>query len=163
MPPPTTLPATSTANALAPSRSRPQASRKRAHPAGDDAAYHGVASSHVVGTKRAAAERADGEPRVKRKRIEPVSASAVAGAGGVREGEVGSSLVSGLLSRHFSSTVLLCGCGGMLPDATEGTVPVSCSPLDGAGAMICFANSGICLQCVRALLLTLSCGVYYTD
>ncbi|KAG0703046.1 hypothetical protein DFH29DRAFT_804024 [Suillus ampliporus] len=43
------------------SRSRPQARKKP----NDDAAYFGVA-----GTKRQAADRADGEPRVKRKRVE---------------------------------------------------------------------------------------------
>lgn len=43
------------------SRSRPQARKKP----NDDAAYFGVA-----GTKRQAADRAEGEPRVKRKRVE---------------------------------------------------------------------------------------------
>ncbi|KAI0932914.1 hypothetical protein AcW1_000108 [Taiwanofungus camphoratus] len=67
-PPPTTAPATTSS-----SRSRPQASRKKAHVPADDAAYHASASistSGVAGTKRAAGERAEGEPRVKRKRVE---------------------------------------------------------------------------------------------
>ena len=48
------------------SRSRPQA-RRRAH---DDAAYFGPPAT---GTKRAAQDRPDGEPRIKRKRVDPSS------------------------------------------------------------------------------------------
>jgi len=51
------------------SRSRPQA-RKRAH---DDAAYFGPPAPT---TKRIAQERPDGEPRVKRKRVDPSSTAA---------------------------------------------------------------------------------------
>ncbi|KIJ21350.1 hypothetical protein PAXINDRAFT_94947 [Paxillus involutus ATCC 200175] len=48
------------------SRSRPQARKKP----NDDAAYFGPPST---GSKRQAVERAEGEPRVKRKRVEPSS------------------------------------------------------------------------------------------
>ncbi|KAI6022577.1 hypothetical protein EDC04DRAFT_2575156 [Pisolithus marmoratus] len=51
------------------SRSRPQARRKP----NDDAAYTGPSST---GAKRHATDRAEGEPRVKRKRLEPGSAAA---------------------------------------------------------------------------------------
>ncbi|KAH9920311.1 uncharacterized protein B0H18DRAFT_1024778 [Fomitopsis serialis] len=43
----------------------------------DDAAYHAPPSASAVGVKRVAGERADGEPRAKRKRVD---ASATAGA-----------------------------------------------------------------------------------
>lgn len=56
------------------SRSRPQA-RKRAN---DDAAYFGPASG--VGTKRQAIDKVEGEPRVKRKKVEPANLN---GGGGV--------------------------------------------------------------------------------
>ncbi|KAF7795223.1 hypothetical protein EIP86_006373 [Pleurotus ostreatoroseus] len=94
MPPPPV--STNNASAAAPpSRSRPQASRKRAHPPGDDAAYHGVSASHLAGVKRTAADRADGEPRLKRKRIEPLAATAErnAGAIGTKESEANNSLI----------------------------------------------------------------------
>ncbi|KAI5991303.1 hypothetical protein F5J12DRAFT_468640 [Pisolithus orientalis] len=51
------------------SRSRPQARRKP----NDDAAYTGPSST---GAKRHATDRAEGEPRVKRKRLDPASAAA---------------------------------------------------------------------------------------
>lgn len=51
----------------APSRARTQARKK----VNDDAAYFGPSSSSgAAGTKRQAADRADGEPRVKRKRVD---------------------------------------------------------------------------------------------
>ncbi|KAJ7102519.1 hypothetical protein B0H15DRAFT_898835 [Mycena belliarum] len=53
------------------SRSRPQARKK----ANDDAAYFGPPSS-AAGAKRHAAEKADGEPRTKRKRVDAVLAPA---------------------------------------------------------------------------------------
>ena len=51
------------------SRSRPQARKKP----NDDASYFGPAlgGSGAVGTKRHAADKVEGEPRGKRKRIEP--------------------------------------------------------------------------------------------
>jgi len=51
------------------SRSRPHARKK----INDDAPYTAPPSASA-GTKRQAAEKADGEPRVKRKRVEPVTA-----------------------------------------------------------------------------------------
>ncbi|KAI0077426.1 hypothetical protein K474DRAFT_1085867 [Panus rudis PR-1116 ss-1] len=48
------------------SRAKPQGSRRKANAASaDDAAYHGV-----VGMKRGAGDRAEGEPRMKRKRVD---------------------------------------------------------------------------------------------
>lgn len=69
----------------APPRARPQA-RKRVNQQGDDAAYHGALPGAAVGTKRTAADKADGEPRVKRKRLEPAGAagSSSVGAGSSR-------------------------------------------------------------------------------
>lgn len=49
------------------SRSRPQARKKP----NDDASYFGPAPGGAVGTKRHAADKVEGEPRGKRKRIEP--------------------------------------------------------------------------------------------
>jgi len=81
------LAVSASATATTSSRSRPQPARKKAHQSADDAAYHAPASvsASVVGagTKRAAGERAEGEPRVKRKRVEP--------AGGTSGGGVGTS------------------------------------------------------------------------
>ncbi|KAI0089854.1 hypothetical protein BDY19DRAFT_1069732 [Irpex rosettiformis] len=70
-------PTSNTANGAAvTSRARPQASRRKANHAADDAAYHGVISSNALaGSKRGAAEKADGEPRLKRKRLEPTNAT----------------------------------------------------------------------------------------
>ncbi|KAJ3556513.1 hypothetical protein NP233_g11960 [Leucocoprinus birnbaumii] len=56
-----------TATGATGSRSRPQARKKL----NDDAAYMAPPSANA-GTKRQAADKADGEPRVKRKRVEPV-------------------------------------------------------------------------------------------
>ncbi|KAG5646872.1 hypothetical protein DXG03_001948 [Asterophora parasitica] len=61
------------------SRSRPQARRKP----NDDASYFGppVASgSSAAGVKRNAADKADGEPRGKRKRVEPIATASAANA-----------------------------------------------------------------------------------
>ena len=69
----------------APSRSRAQGSRRKVNHAADDAAYHGVISaSTLAGSKRSAAEKGDGEPRVKRKRLEPAGtpSSSMGGAAG---------------------------------------------------------------------------------
>ncbi|KAG5654326.1 hypothetical protein H0H81_004280 [Sphagnurus paluster] len=57
------------------SRSRPQARRKP----NDDASYFGppAASSTAAGVKRHAADKADGEPRGKRKRVEPMTTNTV--------------------------------------------------------------------------------------
>ncbi|KAG6333968.1 hypothetical protein ID866_5119 [Astraeus odoratus] len=60
---------TSNGAAASGSRSRPQARKKP----NDDAAYMGPPSTAA---KRQAADRAEGEPRVKRKRVEPSSAAA---------------------------------------------------------------------------------------
>lgn len=60
------------------SRSRPQARKK----ASDDAAYLGSVSG--VGAKRQAIDKVEGEPRVKRKKVEQgnINAAAAATAGG---------------------------------------------------------------------------------
>lgn len=88
--PPSHAPASVPSHAPAP-RSRAQGARKRAA-AADDAAYHAAA-----GTKRTAADRADGDrERVKRKRTD-ASGAATAGVGGshnVVEKEEKTSLVS---------------------------------------------------------------------
>ncbi|OCH88980.1 hypothetical protein OBBRIDRAFT_794719 [Obba rivulosa] len=93
MAPPTqaALAATPTAAATT-ARSRPQNARKKANMGGDDAAYHGPASTGSgVGTKRAAVDKADGEPRVKRKRIEPAGS----GVGGSAAANASSSAAVG--------------------------------------------------------------------
>ena len=66
------------------SRSRPQARKK----ASDDAAYLGSVSG--VGAKRQAIDKVEGEPRVKRKKVEQGNinaATATAGGGGVGVGK----------------------------------------------------------------------------
>lgn len=67
------------------SRSRPQARKK----ASDDAAYLGSVSG--VGAKRQAIDKVEGEPRVKRKKVEQgninAAAAATAGGGGVGVGK----------------------------------------------------------------------------
>ncbi|RDB28611.1 hypothetical protein Hypma_015054 [Hypsizygus marmoreus] len=70
------------------SRSRPQARRKP----NDDASYFGppVAST---GTKRQAADKADGEPRGKRKRVEPLNTTSSLNRRDVVEPEPKASLV----------------------------------------------------------------------
>ncbi|KAH8101522.1 hypothetical protein BXZ70DRAFT_1007351 [Cristinia sonorae] len=60
------------------SRARQQGTRRKANPTADDAAYHGASAT---GVKRGAAEKADGEPRGKRKRAEAGSAGVSAMAG----------------------------------------------------------------------------------
>jgi hypothetical protein len=57
------------------SRSRPQARKKP----NDDASYFGpaIGGSGAVGTKRHAADKVEGEPRGKRKRVEPVKRDVV--------------------------------------------------------------------------------------
>ncbi|PCH33084.1 hypothetical protein WOLCODRAFT_134888 [Wolfiporia cocos MD-104 SS10] len=64
-------------------RARPPAARKKAHALADDAAYH-AASGVAAGTKRAAVDRVEGEPRLKRKRadVSNAASSGVAGASG---------------------------------------------------------------------------------
>ncbi|KAI0344232.1 hypothetical protein BDW22DRAFT_1344316 [Trametopsis cervina] len=75
MAPPTSN-TTSATGVAPPSRARPQASRRKVNHAADDAAYHGVGGSNVLaGAKRTAVEKPDGEPRLKRKRLEPATAS----------------------------------------------------------------------------------------
>lgn len=90
MAPPTTTSAANQTTPVAPagltSRSRPQAARKRAQPLADDAAYHGSTSVGGAGTKRVAAERVEGEPRVKRKRVD---------ASGIASGSANMSMASG--------------------------------------------------------------------
>ena len=67
------------------SRSRPQARKK----ASDDAAYLGSVSG--VGAKRQAIDKVEGEPRVKRKKVEQgninAAAAAAAAGGGVGVGK----------------------------------------------------------------------------
>jgi hypothetical protein len=53
------------------SRSRHQTRKKH----NDDAAYMAPPSA-TAGTKRQATDKADGEPRVKRKRVDPIAATA---------------------------------------------------------------------------------------
>ncbi|KAF9004160.1 hypothetical protein BDZ89DRAFT_1095732 [Hymenopellis radicata] len=53
---------------LAGSRSRPQVRKK----VNDDASYFGPPSTSSAGTKRQATERLEGEPRMKRKRADPI-------------------------------------------------------------------------------------------
>lgn len=78
-PPPTSTMANGSSQpAATTSRARPQA-RRKLNVTADDAAYHGVLPGSA-GTKRAAVEKPEGEPRVKRKRVE---ASGTAGASGV--------------------------------------------------------------------------------
>ena len=62
-------------------RARPQASRRKANAAADDAAYHGASTA---GVKRGAAEKAEGEPRGKRKRAD--AGNAGGGAAGPSAG-----------------------------------------------------------------------------
>ena len=90
--------ASTTAQPTTSSRSRTQ-SRKKIN---DDAAYFGppASSTSVSATKRQAPDRAEGEPRVKRKRVE--ASHIVAPANGKRdnmESEPRKSLVSGLFLR----------------------------------------------------------------
>lgn len=76
------------------SRSRPQARRKL----NDDASYFGpTGTSSGTGVKRNAADKVDGEPRGKRKRVEPINTTSPANTrkeGG--EAESKTSLVCGL-------------------------------------------------------------------
>lgn len=61
---------------------RLQGGRKKANPAADDAAYHGASTSGVVGgTKRTAADKPEGEPRMKRKRVDMTMAGGNMGGG----------------------------------------------------------------------------------
>ncbi|TCD71451.1 hypothetical protein EIP91_010157 [Steccherinum ochraceum] len=77
MPITATAPPPSASVAPTSGRARPQAGRRKANTTADDAAYHGTVTA---GTKRGAAEKADGEPRGKRKRAEANSGvGAVAG------------------------------------------------------------------------------------
>lgn len=69
------------------SRSRPQARKKH----NDDAAYFGPP---VAGAKRHAVDKVDGEPRVKRKRVEPIVATAASSRRDLQDGETRVSLVS---------------------------------------------------------------------
>lgn len=78
-PPPTSAMANGSSQpAATTTRARPQA-RRKLNVTADDAAYHGVLPGSA-GTKRAAVEKPEGEPRVKRKRVE---ASGTAGVSGV--------------------------------------------------------------------------------
>ncbi|TFY60976.1 hypothetical protein EVJ58_g4793, partial [Rhodofomes roseus] len=72
-------------------RSRPQLSRKKLN--ADDAAYHAPPSASAAGAKRTATERADGEPRAKRKRVD--ASSNAASASGAGNGASGSSGMGG--------------------------------------------------------------------
>ncbi|KAH9949494.1 hypothetical protein B0H21DRAFT_117343 [Amylocystis lapponica] len=73
------------------SRSRTQASRKRPNATADDAAYHASASVSAsagvgAGSKRTAVDRAEGEPRVKRKRVDGGAATNVSAGIGAAGG-----------------------------------------------------------------------------
>jgi len=87
------------------SRSRPHARKK----INDDAPYTAPPSASA-GTKRQAAEKADGEPRIKRKRVEPVTAMASSNSKKdaeelQRSSMVWSSVILMLLSWHQSLQV----------------------------------------------------------
>ena len=95
---PHTMSASTTAQPATSSRSRTQ-SRKKVN---DDAAYFGppASSTSVSATKRQAPDKAEGEPRVKRKRVE--TSHLVTPSNGKRDNieiEPRKSLVSGLFSR----------------------------------------------------------------
>lgn len=95
MAPPSTSNAAANGAPLTTSRARPQASRRKANHAADDAAYHGVIpSGALAGSKRAAGDKAEGEPRMKRKRLEPTGAA----------GNGVSSSTAGTLGRKFNNT-----------------------------------------------------------
>jgi hypothetical protein len=99
-PPTSALGGPGTSNGALPSvsgsRSRPQARKK----ANDDAAYFGPLGG--AGTKRHAGEKADGEPRVKRKRVDASGVNMNVSTGSRRtekeriasEGDLKTSLVS---------------------------------------------------------------------
>lgn len=82
------------------SRSRPQARKKP----NDDAAYFGppLGATGAAGTKRQAADKAEGEPRVKRKRVDVNATATTHRRDG--EGEQKSSLVS-LAAVSYRSTI----------------------------------------------------------
>ncbi|KZT08977.1 uncharacterized protein LAESUDRAFT_568472 [Laetiporus sulphureus 93-53] len=97
MPPSTTATPAGTSSAAggsAASRSRPQTSRRRAHQPADDAAYHAPPSASNAGTKRAAVERAEGEPRLKRKRVDTSANAAMAAP--TRNGSAGPNFGTGM-------------------------------------------------------------------
>ncbi|CAL1697077.1 unnamed protein product [Somion occarium] len=85
-----TTPSTSTHAAPTSSRARNTGGpRKRVNPAADDATYHGTTSLNVgAGAKRGATDKADGEPRTKRKRVDHGGAHATVSGSGVRRGGV---------------------------------------------------------------------------
>jgi hypothetical protein len=75
MAPAPSQPTNSTTGTLTQSRTKPQASRRKTNHPADDAPYHGViATGSLAGSKRTAIEKVDGEPRLKRKRLEPSNA-----------------------------------------------------------------------------------------
>ncbi|KAF7319836.1 hypothetical protein MKEN_00766700 [Mycena kentingensis (nom. inval.)] len=76
---------------IPPSRARPGARKKTQH---DDAAYFSALPPSSSGTKRHAADRAEGEPRVKRKRTQVDHNAAIAMAASRANEEGRSSLVS---------------------------------------------------------------------
>ena len=72
MPPPHPIPLEMSTQITTSSRPRPQARKKP----NDDAAY--LSSVSGVGTKRQAIDKVEGEPRVKRKKVEPGNINAAA-------------------------------------------------------------------------------------
>lgn len=85
----TAMSASATVATASSSRSRPQGRKK----ANDDASYFGPSTSTAGGgTKRQAADKLDGEPRVKRKRVD-ASAVAQTSKKDTNDGEVRLSLV----------------------------------------------------------------------
>lgn len=91
------------AQASSAARSRTQARKK----VNDDASYFGppatAAGPGPSGLKRQAAEKADGEPRVKRKKVEPNVVATGVGKKDVAEVEPRKSLVSDTISNSAHS------------------------------------------------------------
>lgn len=89
------------------SRSRTQARKK----VNDDATYSGPPSTTGGGAKRHATDKPDGEPRVKRKRVEPSYAVSVTNSRKeVTEAEPALSVVSYYICCRMSHTKLIVAC-----------------------------------------------------
>ena len=111
---------------VASSRSRQTARRKP----NDDAGYFGpLGGGSTAGAKRHAADKADGEPRVKRKRVEAVTANAMgSGASKDTDADGKSSLVSFLaplpLDKSTEHGMLNVGKGRLHDDAIDRITPL---------------------------------------
>jgi hypothetical protein len=108
MPPPQSNPSASAPpnnTVMAGSRSRPQARKK----VNDDAAYFGPPTA--VGVKRHATDKAEGEPRVKRKKVDATTGAAGRKAADkntiLEGGDLNVSLVSTQISYHVQSPKLV--------------------------------------------------------